>query len=254
MKINILICIAFSIIITFSGCTEKVTELNNNGKITGKLYVADEVGIEINPVPSFEIQLYDTLGTVLYSTVPDADGRFSFENIKYGEYLINSKSENFVGYPDAFVTGGGPEEKIMLLDALEIPSNSITIDSIQIIESEYSWNEQVIMHFHFNGPINHLGKGTEVFVSIANSPDSTGIFAQNNYLYNYAYYLDIAEGQLECNLSRLSSNYYPTPKYLQAFIMNPASYSQSSSIKYLNMGPVIGKGSNVVEFYKPYPY
>lgn len=238
---------------TFTGCTEKVTELNNNGKIVGKLYVINELGDEINPDQSFKIQIYDTAGTILYSTTPETDGRFSIENIKYGEYLIKAQSENFVGYPDAFITAGGPEEKIIQLDAFEIPSNSLTIDSIQIIESEYSWNQQVILHFHFNSPINHMGAEAKVLISIADSPDSTDVFQNNFYGIDNSYFINVAEGQQECNLSRLGSNYYSSPKYLQAFIMNPGSYTQSSSILYLNMGPTIGIGSNVVEFYKPYP-
>jgi hypothetical protein len=232
-------------------CSETIIDQNNNGKITGKLYFINEVGEYYNPKKYAEVQIYDTNNTIFYTANPNAEGKFLIDNIKYGEYLINAKSENFVGYPDVYITAGGPEASLVQLTLYEVPSNTISIDSLQINKSdEYLLPNDVIMYFHFNEPINYIGSFTKVFIALGDTPDSTSIFNELNFNNEVQYLIEINKGPQQCILSYLRSPYYQSYKYLQAYLINPSSYTRYGITKYLTNIPVLGQGSNIVFFNK----
>ncbi|MCU0407990.1 MAG: carboxypeptidase-like regulatory domain-containing protein, partial [Bacteroidales bacterium] len=100
------------------------------GSISGRLSLYDQFHKKISDASGAEVSLEDSLGLVL-STVTDAGGKYSFEEVPYGRYELVPSKDRFIRTknPNPVYHIGGYSPTMTSLSLFEIPTFDVSLDS-----------------------------------------------------------------------------------------------------------------------------
>jgi len=129
MKNKLLPTCFFIVIFAFSACEENNAPILT-GDVDGSVSVFDGYGYSLPDRSGVQVQL--TGEDVVMEGATDEDGRYSFEDIPFGNYRINLVKENYIeGVLDFRLSHAGGDAPTRTSQVLnEIPEYGLAIDSI----------------------------------------------------------------------------------------------------------------------------
>lgn len=177
MKIKLLHICFFVIIYTLIACKKDELPVLE-GDIKGLVSLLDGYGCPLQDKSGVQVQLSNE--TVFMEGVTDTDGRYSFENIPFGNYRINLIKENYIDsildFRLSHVGGDAPTMTSQTMN--EIPEYWFSIDSLAY-NGSYKLNIY-LQAYEVNKPLVNTLKYIHCFFS--QSPDVSSENFDNSIL------------------------------------------------------------------------